>query len=265
MPVVEHPQFRMAYDDDGKGQPILFIHGYPLNRKMWQPQRQELSSSFRLILPDLRGHGESTPTEGEYSMNLLAEDCAFLLDQLGITQPITVCGLSMGGYIAFAFLRKYPQRVKSLILTATRAAPDSPEAREKRLQAIQEARSQGLGSIVDSMIPRLTSKRTQQENQPLLDEVRKIMQATSVSAVIGDLQGMMSRPDSRPFLAEINIPTLIIHGREDILIPITEAQEMHNSIRGSRLVILDDVAHLPNMEAPHQFNAHLRNFMDDLA
>ncbi len=265
MSSIQHPHFRFAYDDAGDGQPILFIHGYPLNRKMWQPQLAEFYTlSHRVIVPDLRGHGDSSPTEGEYSMDLLAEDCAYLLDQLGIKQPIAICGLSMGGYIAFAFLRKFPQKVKALILTATRAAPDSPEAKEKRIQAVQQVQTSGLQPIIESMLPRLISEHTQHTNSSLIAELQNIMEATSIPAVVGDLKGMMSRPDSRPLLADIKIPALIIHGKDDALIPLQEAEEMHNAIHGSRFVIIENAAHLPNLEAPSQFNSHLRSFLESL-
>lgn len=264
MKFAEFESFRMAYDEAGSGIPILFIHGYPLNRRMWQPQIDALSIDAHVIAPDLRGHGDSTPTEGVYSMDLLAEDCAKLLDTLNITEKIVVCGLSMGGYISFAFARKFPNRLAALILTATRAAPDTEEGKLNRQRSIALAREQGIAPIIESMLARVLSPVTLQNNPALVETVRQIMQHTSLQAVIGDLQGMIERIDSRPFLKQISVPTLIIHGKDDNLIPIEEAQAMQAAIPSSRLLILENAAHLPNLEASERFNQAIREFIKTL-
>jgi pimeloyl-ACP methyl ester carboxylesterase len=264
MKFAEFESFRMAYDEAGSGIPILFIHGYPLNRRMWQPQIDALSIDAHVIAPDLRGHGDSTPTEGVYSMDLLAEDCAKLLDTLNITEKIVVCGLSMGGYISFAFARKFPNRLAALILTATRAAPDTEEGKLNRQRSIALAREQGIAPIIESMLARVLSPVTLQNNPDLVETVRQIMQHTSLQAVIGDLQGMIERIDSRPFLKQISVPTLIIHGKDDNLIPIEEAQAMQAAIPSSRLLILENAAHLPNLEASERFNQAIREFIKTL-
>jgi 3-oxoadipate enol-lactonase len=264
MKFADFESFRMAYDEAGSSIPILFIHGYPLNRRMWQPQIDALSIDAHVIAPDLRGHGDSTPTEGVYSMDLLAEDCAKLLDTLNITEKIVVCGLSMGGYISFAFARKFPNRLAALILTATRAAPDTEEGKLNRQRSIALAREQGIAPIIESMLARVLSPVTLQNNPDLVETVRQIMQHTSLQAVIGDLQGMIERIDSRPFLKQISVPTLIIHGKDDNLIPIEEAQAMQAAIPSSRLLILENAAHLPNLEASERFNQAIREFIKTL-
>ena len=128
-------EFNMAYEDSSDRVPVLLIHGYPLSNMLWDLQIGDLSDIARLIAPDLRGHGQTDPTDPPYSMGLFAEDCANLLDQLGMTGPVVVGGLSMGGYVAFEFARRYPERVAGLILAATRAGADSPEVKDARDKA----------------------------------------------------------------------------------------------------------------------------------
>lgn len=264
MKLVEFETFKMAYDEAGSGIPLLFIHGYPLNRRMWQPQLDALAQDARVIAPDLRGHGDSTPTEGTYTMDLLAEDCAKLLDHLNIHEKIVLCGLSMGGYISFAFARNYPDRLAGLILTATRAAADTEEGKLNRQRSIQLAKEQGIEPIIETMLQRVLSPRTLQNNPALVQTVRQIMQRTSLSAVLGDLQGMMERIDSRPFLKQIAVPTLIIHGKDDALIPVDEARAMQEAIPNCQLVLLEGAGHLPNLEASEPFNQAVREFIKKL-
>ncbi|MGB9669460.1 MAG: alpha/beta fold hydrolase, partial [Anaerolineales bacterium] len=202
MPKIQFSDFTMAYDDVGSGKAILFIHGFPLTRKMWQPQMEGLSAHFRIIAPDLRGHGESTPTKGVYSMELLADDCAALLDQLNIHQ-VTVCGLSMGGYIAFAFAKKHADRLAGLILTATRASADTPEGKSNRDRTIQEVLQTGKSGLIETMIQRLLSPASLKNNLTLVNELRTIMESVTLDAIVGDLYGMKERADVRPWLNQI--------------------------------------------------------------
>ena len=145
--------FRMAYDSQGSGTPLLLIHGYPLNRQIWDAQRQSLASVLHLITPDLRGFGESGATPGPYSMDMLADDCAALLAGLGISQPVVVGGLSMGGYVALAFARRHPDLLAGLLLISTRAAPDSPEGRANRDKSIALAQEKGVEAVTAAMLP----------------------------------------------------------------------------------------------------------------
>ncbi len=264
MKTVEFDTFKMAYEEAGSGIPILFIHGYPLNRQMWRPQLEQIPSVAHVITPDLRGHGDSTPTDGIYSMDLLAEDCVNLLDRLNIHQKIVLCGLSMGGYVSFAFARKYADRLAALILTSTRAAPDTEEAKLNRQRSMEIAQAQGIDPIIEAMLPRVLSPTTLQNRPSLVETVRQIMRRTSLQAILGDLQGMMERIDSRPYLNQINVPTLIIHGMEDPIIPIEEAQAMQQSIPNCRLILIEQAGHLPNLEAVERFNQAVREFLETL-
>ena len=259
--------FLMAFDDIGDGFPLLFIHGYPLSRRLWKPQIEGLSDIARVIAPDLRGHGNSTTGissgggDVPYSMEMLADDCAQLLDTLKIDQPIILCGLSMGGYVSFAFYRKYPHRVAGLILAATRAIADSPAVKENRRKGVDRILSTGIDPIIDSMLPMLISPSSKVGNPALVEFVREIMHSVSVEGMIGDLLGMMERPDSTPLLTDINVPTIILMGNEDQIIPLNEAEEMHAAISGSKLVILPQAGHLLNLEQPDLFNDVVREYL----
>ena len=258
------PGLTMAYDATGSGRPLLLLHGYPLSRRIWQPQLDGLLDAAWMVAPDLRGHGDTEASEGIYTMDHLADDTAALLEELGITQPVVVAGLSMGGYAALAFYRKHRARVAGLILAATRAGADSPEGRAGREKAAATAREKGAAAIADAMLPKMFAPRTYTDKPDLVDRVRDIMAGTSVTGIVGALMGMRDRPDSTPLLAEIDRPVLIVHGAEDQLIPPSEAEAMHGQLRQSRLELVPAAGHLVNMEQPASFNAAVRTFLQSL-
>lgn len=254
--------FHMSYQDQGNGTPLLLLHGYPLNSRMWQPQIDNLADNVRLIVPDLRGHGDSEATDGAYSMELHASDCNELLEALSIHEKVIVCGLSMGGYIALAFYRLYPEKVAGLILASTRAAADSPEARANRDQAILLARTNGVRAIAEGMAPRLLSAQTMTSQPQLGKFLVELMAHNSVEAVVGDLQGMRDRIDSMPWLAAVQVPVQIIHGVEDQVVPLDEAMQMQALIPRVKLCTIPAAAHLPNLEQPALFNNCVRTFLE---
>jgi pimeloyl-ACP methyl ester carboxylesterase len=253
-----HHNISFAYQDTDHGAPILFIHGYPLSSAMWQPQLEGVSANFRVIAPDLRGFGASDAPPGPYSMDLLANDCAALLDHLGLTQPVAVCGLSMGGYVAFAFWRKYPQRVNALILASTRALPDAPETAENRLKAATLAEKEGSEAIARAMLPKMLSPVASPE---LVARVKALMLTASVPGIVGALMGMRQRPDSTPTLPTITVPTLVVRGDDDPFASLDEAQAMCAAIPQARLVRIPGAAHLPNLERPEPFNSAVAQFL----
>lgn len=251
----------LTYDLIGKAVPLLFIHGYPLSRKIWQPQAEALSDIASIITVDLRGHGDSFPFEPPYTMELLAEDCKRLLDHLRINEPIIVCGLSMGGYVTLALYRKYPQIFRDMILTSTRAGADTSEGKSGREAAIKNVREHGVAFITDNMLLKLVSPVTADSNPKLMTTIRDIMLQTSVQGVIGASQGMHDRPDSNQLLTEINFPVLIICGADDQIIPLSEAQIVRQHIPGSKLAVIPQAGHLVNMEQPDQFNQVVREYI----
>jgi len=255
----------LEYEIRGVGVPILFIHGYPLSRQIWRPQLDVLQDRAQMIALDLRGHGDSYPFEGPYSMDMLAEDCHRLLDELQIAPPVLVCGLSMGGYITMALYRKYPQLFKGMILTSTRPGADSPEGKANRQTSVKDAEQHGAGYIADGMLQKIVSPVTLSSNPGLVADINKIMSKTSVEGIVGALQGMMERPDSTATVAKATCPVLIIHGTDDQLIPIKEAEAMHQLIPGSKLVKIPAAGHLPCLEQPEIFNRALADFLTSIA
>lgn len=254
--------FEMAFEDSSDRVPVLLIHGFPLNNMLWDLQIGDLSDIARMIAPDLRGHGMTDPTKPPYSMKLFAEDCAALLDQLGITVPIVVAGLSMGGYVAFEFCRRYPERVAGLILAATKAGADSPEAKESRDKAAGVAIAEGVAPIAEGMLPKLLAPDNYAAEPDLVNFVRDMMMETSAEGMVGALAAMRDRPDSTPDLAALKVPTLVIHGAEDQLIPVSEAESMAKALPQAKLVKVPGAGHLPNLENPDLFNDAVREFLE---
>jgi 3-oxoadipate enol-lactonase len=263
---IQLPGIKIWYEDSGT-QPstslptVLFIHGYPLSRKQWQPQMSGLAGSARLLAPDLRGFGGSDATPGPYSMELLADDCIGFLDRLGITKPVIVCGLSMGGYITFALYRKYPQRVQGLILASTRATADSSEAKSTRNKAIILAKKEGVEAIARLMLPKMLAASTYTYRLDLVEFIRSILLSASVPGITGVLAGMRDRSDSTTLLTQIAVPTLLIFGEEDQFVPRSEIEVMHASIKDARLHWLPDAGHLPNLEQPEIFNSLVQEYL----
>ncbi len=255
--------FRMSYNDVGKGLPVILLHGFPLSREIWAPQISAISSRYRLITPDLRGHGDSEATSGPYTMDLLADDIASLIDGLDLRQKVVLGGLSMGGYVAMAFARRHPQRLAGLFLTATRADADAEAGKEGRQKAIAAAQ-QACSSLpaVESMLPKLFAPPTYTEKPDLVDKVRKIMERTSLAGVIHSQQGMMQRPDSYDMLYALEIPGLMIYGDQDQIIPEEAAVKTGATFADGSMAAIKNAGHLLNMEQPDEFNAILLEWLE---
>lgn len=256
--------FTMAYTDAGAGLPIVFVHGFPLNRRMWEPQVSGLANGVRTLAPDLRGHGDSPPLPGPYEMDMLASDLNDFLDALEIDEKVVLCGLSMGGYVVFAFYRQYAHRVRSLILTATRAAADTAQGKSARDAMVQRVQSAGIEPIVDEMAPKLLAPGNAAHRPELVNQAKEIMLGTTPEGMIGALKGMKSRPDSTPTLSKIETPTLVVHGAEDQIIPLQEARGMAEAITGARLEIISNAGHLLNLEQPERFNLVVSEFLESV-
>ncbi len=253
----------IAYSDCGTGLPIIFLHAFPLNRSMWAQQEDALCSQFRIITIDLRGHGESDAPLWHYTLEQSADDVYALLDRLSIQQAIFT-GLSMGGYILFAFYRKYAARVKGLILADTKAQADTEEGKEGRFQMAQTAYKKGPSAIADIMIPKLLSPATIQTNPNLVQQVRAMIEGNQISGIAGNLMAMAERPNSVPLLSQITCPTQIIVGELDQATPLSDAKLMAEQIPHARLAIIPNAAHLANLEQPEAFNRIVGSFASDL-
>ena len=252
----------LAYDDVGSGQPVLWVHGFPLNRSFWDPQTSALLDHSRCIVPDLRGFGDSTASP-PWSMDQYADDLAALLDSLGVRQAV-VAGLSMGGYIALAMWRRHRARVRALVLADTRAGADSEEGRRKRRETIALARQEGTGAVADAQITGLVGKTTRERHPQVVQHLRQILASAPVEGIVGASEAMMERPDSTPTLATIDVPTLIVVGEEDVLTPPSEARLMHAAIRGSRLEVIARAGHASSFERPAAFNHLVGEFLASL-
>lgn len=253
----------IAYSDRGTGLPIVFLHAFPLNRTMWAPQEEALSSQFRIVTIDLRGHGESDAPLWGYTLEQSADDVTALLDQLSIREAVFV-GLSMGGYILFAFYRKYAARVKGLILADTKAQGDTAEGKEGRFQMAQTAYKKGPSAIADMMLPKLLSPTTIQTNPGLTRHVRAMIEGNQISGIVGDLMAMAERPDSVPLLGQITCPTQIIVGELDQATPPSDSKLMAELIPHARLAIIPNAAHLANLEQLEAFNDIVVTFAQEL-
>ena len=253
----------LAFNDQGAGVPLVFIHAFPLNRTMWAEQERALSSQFRVVTIDLRGHGESDAPLWHYTLDQAADDVCSLLDHLSIRQAVLI-GLSMGGYVLFAFYRKYAARVSGLVLADTRAQADTVEGKQARFEMAQIAYRQGAGAVADLMIPKLLSPATIQTRPELVQRVRTMIEGNQVSGIAGDLMAMAERPDSQPLLAQISCPTQIIVGERDLPTPPSDAKLMAARIPTARLAIIPGVAHLSNLEQPDLFNDTVRSFVSDV-
>ena len=248
----------------GTGPAILFIHGYPLDHSIWQAQVAALEDWMR-IAPDLRGMGQSDAPDLGYSMATYAEDLLALLDTLGLKE-VVLCGLSMGGYIAFELLRRARSRIRGLILMDTRAEADSPEGKRARDVAMAQAREGGAEAIADAMLPKMLSPGTLRENPALAEQVRKMMASMEVAGILGALGAMRDRPDSTPLLKELaGIPTLVVVGAEDQVTSPDSAKIIADGIPGARLAIVSGAGHLTPLERGPETTALVAEFLRSLS
>lgn len=253
----------IAYEEAGSGSSVVLLHGYPFNRSLWSEQVEELRKNHRVIVPDLRGHGESAVTPGPATMESMANDVASLLEALNISRA-TIGGLSMGGYVALAFYRLFPLRVRSLVLADTRSQADTEEGRQVREQQAEKALKEGMEGIADASLPKLLAPETVTERPDLVRRVREMMVRTPPDGAASALRGMAVRRDQTSFLSRIIAPTLILVGRKDALTPVADSELMHREIGGSRLRVIEGAGHVSNLERPEEFNRELLKFLNDV-
>ncbi|MGH2508853.1 MAG: alpha/beta fold hydrolase [Ktedonobacteraceae bacterium] len=261
----------LAYDDHGVGLPVIFLHAFPLNRQMWAGELQALlvEQRYRLIALDWRGFGESEITSSVVkpvisTMVMLADDLAGLMDRLGIEQAV-LCGLSMGGYVAFAFARKYPERVRGLVLADTRPGADPPEAKASREEVALLAERQGTGAIADLQLPRLLADYTRQHHPVVERRVRQLIDSATPQGIAAAARGMAVRTDSSDLLATLACPTLVLVGEEDALTPPQVARDYAAQIPGAQCISIPHAGHLSNLEQPRAFIQAVRQFLANLS
>ena len=231
----------LAYERRGSGTPLLLVHGFPLDHHLWDEVVPLLENTFDLIIPDLRGFGESSTVDSTNLLDDYASDLAGLLDQLGIQQA-AIAGHSMGGYIALAFARLYPERVRGLGLVASQVLADTPERREGRYKSAEDVEKNGIGSVVETMTPKFTP------DERLQAYARTSMERQPPAAYISALRSMAQRPDSTPLLASFKFPVVIVHGDADALVPIDRAREVKVALPQAHLVEIHGAGHMPMME-----------------
>jgi pimeloyl-ACP methyl ester carboxylesterase len=251
----------IAYHVLGTGPPLVLLHPFPAHHEFWLPAAQALTSRYQLILPDLRGHGESSVGEGPATMAKHAADIARILDHAELGR-VPLAGVSIGGYVLFEFWRRYRGRVAALVLCTTKAPPDSPEARTGRLQAAAAVLERGTEPFFASMVPKLIGNTTRDSRPDLVDGALRMMRKMSARNVAEVQRGMAERPDSLPDLKTINIPTLIVTGDEDTLTGPSEAELMRQNIAGSELKIIQHAGHYSPWGQPAEVGKLLRQFFE---
>jgi 3-oxoadipate enol-lactonase len=247
----------------GEGPPVLLLHPFPANHEFWLPVANALSTRYRLILPDLRGHGDSGIGEGPAMMEKHAADIFRVMDDAEVSRAPLV-GVSIGGYALFEFWRKHRDRVAALGLYNTKASADAPDARAARLQAANDVIERGTELFFESMIPRLLGKSTRELRLDLVEGALRMMRKMSPEDVAQVQRGMAARPDSVDTLKTINVPTLLVTGEEDILTGADEAQLMHQHISHSHVRVLSKAGHYSPWEQPEEVGKVLRRFLDGI-
>lgn len=266
MPTANANGIKINYTDTGgDGTSVVLLHAFPFNSAMWTPQIEALGDRFRFVAPDLKGFGDSDApeTESEYSMDNYADELKAFVDDIGLGRFV-LAGLSMGGYVALAYLRRYPDTVTGLVLADTRAEADPPEGIEKRTNQQKQVSNEGTAGLRDALTGALLSEDTRTNKPDVVTSVQAAMD-NPAAGFIGALEAMKNRIDSTEGLAKISVPTLVIVGENDGITPPDAARKLHEHIGGSELVVIPSAGHISNMEAPEAFNGALAEFLNKVA
>jgi len=255
----------VSYSDEGpvEAPVVIFIHGFPLNKSMWDIQLEALKDEYRVIAYDIRGHGDSDTGNEDFSIDLFANDLISFMDSLKIRKA-AVCGLSMGGYIAINAIGNYPERFEALILCDTQCDADTPEVRENRLVAIEKIRNNGLEDYAHESIKNLFAPVSLISKDTEIALVREMIVNTSKQSIYNSLQALAIRKATSGILPDIKIPVLILVGKEDKITPPEMAEFMHKKINGSQMNIIEHAGHLSNLENPFEFNYQIRKFISSV-
>ena len=252
----------LFFNDKGRGSNLVFLHGFPMDSRMWDAQVAEFSGRFRVIAPDLRGFGQSHAVD-PFTIESLAEDIHELLNQIGAL-PCVLAGLSMGGYVALAYVGKYPADLRGLVLVDTKSEGDSAEQKESRQKMITLVREQGPRAVAEQMLPKMLADETPRRRPAVAQSLRAIMEACPPKTIENALAAMRDRPDRTPFLPTISVPTLIVVGDADAITPVSVAQSMQRRIPRAQLAVIKGAGHMSPMEQPTQVNQALSRFLNEL-
>ena len=241
---------------------LVLLHALPIGANLWEPQMRSIPAGWRLITPDLRGFGGSTELDSLSALSVTdyADDVVDLLQELAVTKAV-IGGCSMGGYAALALYQAAPDLFEGLLLANTRAGADSPESRANRRNMLALVDREGPSGVARDMIPKLLGKTTHETRPDVEATVRRLIKQQSPIAVRSAIHRMMHRSDSTPLLAQVSVPTLVITGAEDEMIPVEESRRIASAVRGAKLVIIPGAGHLANLEQPEAFNAALTGFL----
>jgi len=256
--------FHISYDDLGEGAvPIIFLHGYPFDKTMWRAQIDFLKASNRVIAVDIRGFGSSKDEETSLSIGLFADDLIKFMNALAIDKAM-ICGLSMGGYIALNAVQRFSSRFEALILCDTQCSADTIEAKEKRYKTIDEINANGVTAFNEGFVKSVFYAGSLMNKKEVVEAVRRVVFSNSKHIITMGLRTLADRSETCSTLHEIKIPTLIISGREDALIPLAKSEYMHANIQDSVLKIINHAGHVSNLEQPQEFNKYLCEFITNI-
>ncbi len=259
----------IACIDQGSGTPVLLVHGFPLDHTMWDAQISALAKKHRVIAPDLRGFGKSSLGEVDPARGILmeqyADDLAKLLDKLEVREPIVLVGFSMGGYIAWQFVRKYAARLRALVQCDTRAVADTEEARAGRIKMAENVAEWGSGRVAEMMGPKLFAPRTFEKQPEVVAAVRRVVETTLPAGIAAAQRGMAARPDVTGSLSQIKLPTLVIVGEGDAISPPKEMEAIATAIPGAQFVVISNSGHMTTMENSGAFNEALLTFLEGIS
>lgn len=247
--------------DEGRGPVLLLVHGFPLDNTMWQGQVRHFSRTHRVIVPDLRGFGTSGVTPGTVTMRQHADDLARLLDALHVVEPVCLCGLSMGGYVAFQFFQHHRRRLASLILCDTRAVADDAAGKKNREDLATRVLKEGPDFIASSMPEKLFAKRRLEAGDPIVAETQTLIRRTHPEGIAAASRGMAARPDVTSLLGSIDVPTLVVVGAEDAISKADEMQKIAEAIPGARFAKIENAGHMLPLEDPAAVNAEIEAFL----
>jgi pimeloyl-ACP methyl ester carboxylesterase len=248
----------------GAGTPLVLLHAFPLDGRMWAPQVEALAGSYQVIVPDFRGFGAARDQAvAEAGMDLLADDVARLLDDRGLDR-VVLGGLSLGGYVAMAFMRRHADRVSGLVLLDTKATSDGDQAREDRLTMAERVMAEGNGFVPEAMLPKLLGETSREHRPELVEKVTAMIREQAPEAIAGAQRGMAARPASTDMLGTIQVPTLVVTGEEDAVAGPEVGRDLAAGIPGARFLLVEEAGHLANLEQPEIVNEALLDFLAPL-